>query len=49
MRVTIEGPPGPDDVSPPLGRKLLWFAALSLGGLLLTGAVAYGLRFLLLG
>jgi hypothetical protein len=49
MRVTIEGPPGPGDPSPPLGRKLLWFVALGLGGLLATGAVAYGLRALLLG
>jgi len=31
----------------PLGRRLAWFAALWLAGLLVTAAVAYGLRALL--
>lgn len=29
------------------GRRLLWFAALYLGGMAATAAVAYGLRFAL--
>jgi hypothetical protein len=31
----------------PLGERLLWFAGLWLGGLLVTAAIAYGLRALL--
>lgn len=46
---TIEpiGPPGPDEPQGPLWRRLAWFLALGVGGLLATGIVAYGLRALL--
>lgn len=44
MRFTIEGPP--DNGEPPrsLRNRLLWFAALWVGGLVATAAVAYLLR-----
>ena len=35
------------DGQAPLGRRLAWFAALWLAGLVATAAVAYGLRALL--
>ena len=41
---TIEGPPEPGDPKRPLGKSLLWFAALSVGGLAAVAAVAYALR-----
>lgn len=46
MRPIIEpvGAPPPDAPKPPLGRRLMWFAGLALGGMIATGAVAYGLR-----
>lgn len=30
---------------PPLARRLLWFAALYVGGVIAVGAIAYALRF----
>lgn len=41
------GPPADDEKRPPLGRKLLWFAALALAGLLAVAGAAYLLRALL--
>jgi hypothetical protein len=45
---TIEGPPEDGDPRPPLGKKLLWFAALWVAGLATVAIVAYGLRALIL-
>jgi hypothetical protein len=45
---TIEGPPGPGDPKPPLGKSMLWFAALWVGGVLAVAAVAYALRAMIL-
>lgn len=44
----IEGPPGPDDPKPPVGKSMLWFAALWVSGLGAVAAVAYALRALIL-
>ena len=48
MRRIIEGPPEPGDAPRPLGKRLLWFAALWLASLIAVAAVAYGLRALIL-
>jgi hypothetical protein len=48
MPPIIEGPPAADDAKRPLGKRLLWFAALWFGGLIATAAVAYALRALIL-
>ncbi len=45
---TIEGPPEDNEPKRPLGRSLLWFAALWVGGLASVAAVAYALRALIL-
>jgi hypothetical protein len=45
---TIEGPPKQGDPKPPLGKSLLWFVALWVGGLVAVAAVAYALRALIL-
>lgn len=45
---TIEGPPEGDEPKRPLGRSLLWFVALWIGGLLSVAVVAYALRALIL-
>ena len=45
---TIEGPPEEGEPRRPLGRSLLWFAALWTGGLASVAAVAYALRALIL-
>ena len=48
MRPTTERRAGASDGGQaPLGRRLAWFAALWLAGLVVTAAVAYGLRALL--
>jgi hypothetical protein len=49
MRGIIEpvGPPEPGEAPPRSASRLLWFAGLTLAGTGLTGAVAYGLRWLL--
>jgi hypothetical protein len=44
MRFTIEGPPEGGEPPRPLRSRLLWFAALWLGGLVATAALAYFLR-----
>lgn len=43
-----QGPPGPGDPEPPLGRRLLWFIGLSLASAATVAAVAYALRALIL-
>lgn len=48
MPPIIEGPPEEGDAPTPLGKRLLWFVALWLGSLIAVGAVAYGLRALVL-
>lgn len=45
---TIEGPPEPGDPKRPLGKSLIWFAALWVGALAAVAAVAYALRALIL-
>ena len=45
---TIEGPPEAGDPKRPLGKTLLWFAALWIGGLASVAAVAYALRAMIL-
>ncbi|RYZ14068.1 MAG: DUF2474 domain-containing protein [Alphaproteobacteria bacterium] len=45
---TIEGPPDDGDPKRPLGRSLIWFGALWVGGLASVAAVAYALRALIL-
>ena len=47
MPVIIEGPPEAGAPTPPLWRKLVWFAAIALASLGVTAAVAYGLKALL--
>ena len=44
MKPIIEGPPEAGEVPPPLGKRLLWFVALWVGGLAAVAAVAYALR-----
>ncbi|GIK48442.1 MAG: DUF2474 family protein [Hyphomonadaceae bacterium] len=48
MPPIIEGPPEAGEARRPLGKRLLWFAALWLGSLLAVAAVAYALRALIL-
>ena len=45
---TIEGPPEAGEPKRPLGRSLLWFVALWVGGVASVAAVAYALRALIL-
>jgi hypothetical protein len=45
---TIEGPPEDGEPKPPLGKRLLWFAALWVGGFAVVAIAAYGLRALIL-
>lgn len=44
----IEGPPEPNDPKRPVGKSMLWFAALWVGGLGTVAAAAYALRALIL-
>lgn len=48
MAPIIEGPPEAGEARAPLGKRLLWFAALWVGGLVAVAAVAYALRALIL-
>jgi len=48
MRRIIEGPPEDGEALRPLGKRLLWFAALWVGGLVAVAIAAYGLRALIL-
>ena len=49
MRDIIEpvAPPQDGQPRPPLASRLIWFCALSFGGLGVTALAAYGLRALL--
>jgi hypothetical protein len=47
MRDIIEGPPEEGEDRPPLGRRVMWFVLLALGGTTATAMVAYGLRAML--
>lgn len=44
----IEGPPEEGEQLRPLGKRLLWFVALWVGGLISVAAAAYALRALIL-
>lgn len=48
MPPIIEGPPEEGEAPRPLGKKLLWFVALWIGGLIAVAAAAYALRALIL-
>lgn len=48
MPPIIEGPPEEGEAPLPLGKRLLWFVALWLGGLIAVAVAAYGLRALIL-
>ena len=47
MPSIIEGPPEPGEAPRPLGKRLLWFAALWVGSLLAVASVAYALKALI--
>ena len=47
MPPIIEGPPEEGEEWRPLGRRLLWFAALWCGSLVAVAAVAYVLKALI--
>ena len=44
----IEGPPEEGETLRPLSKRLLWFVALWIGGLIAVAAAAYVLRALIL-
>mgnify|MGYP007059379388 FL=1 len=48
MAPIIEGPPEEGETRKPLGKRLAWFVALWIGGLIAVAALAYGLRSLIL-
>jgi hypothetical protein len=48
MAPIIEGTPDAGETKRPLGKRLLWFAALWLASLIAVATVAYGLRALIL-
>jgi len=48
MPPIIEGPPEEGEPPRPLGKKLIWFAALWIASLAAVAAVAYTLRALIL-
>ena len=47
MPAIIERPPGPNEPTAPLWRRLAWMATLALGTAFATALVAYGLKALL--
>jgi hypothetical protein len=49
MPAIIDPVPAPPvgEPKPPLQRRIMWFAGLSIGGVLATAVAAYGLRALL--
>ena len=47
MRDIIERPPQPGEPAAPLWRRLAWFFGLALTAMLVTAALAYGLKALL--
>lgn len=47
MPPIIEGPPEESERARPLSKRLLWFAALWIGGLAAVAALAYALRALI--
>ncbi|MGE0045718.1 MAG: DUF2474 domain-containing protein [Hyphomonadaceae bacterium] len=48
MAPIIEGPPEEGERARPLGKRVLWFIALWIGGLGAVAAAAYALRALIL-
>ena len=48
MPPIIEGPPEEGAAPRPLGKRLVWFVILWIGGLAAVAAVAYALRALIL-
>lgn len=48
MPPIIEGPPEEGEAPRPLGKRLLWFVALWVGGSVAVATVAYALRALIL-
>lgn len=48
MPPIIEGPPEEGEAQRPLGKRLLWFVALWVGGVIAVAAVSYALRALIL-
>jgi len=47
MPAIIEPPPGPDEVQPPLWKRLGWFLGIALVSTGATAVVAYALKALL--
>jgi hypothetical protein len=47
MPAIIEGPPDPGAPSPPLWRRLAWFAGIAVASSLAVAAIAYALKALL--
>jgi hypothetical protein len=47
MRPIIEGPPDGNDARQPLGKRLLWFAAIWLASLVSVVGLVYALRALI--
>lgn len=45
---TIEGPPEAGESKRPLGKSMLWFVALWIGGAAAVATAAYALRALIL-
>ena len=47
MPAIIEGPPEPGAPLAPLRRRLAWFVGIAIAAMLVTAAVAYGLKAIL--
>lgn len=48
MAPIIEGPPETGDAPRPIRKRVLWFVALWLGGVIAVGLISYGLRALIM-